>query len=290
MQLHSIFKPGGFVDCGFVAISSTSALCRRINCGTMAIILTVPYQSWRVQIVLFCFLLQLSSFGWTYCVIIGIYKDTCQRVSELLTLPLWWILKRFPCCVQWLHDKLLLGPAFGLMFGGTSGAVLVIWLTPMTMVIPIDYGVFVVSLQVRTSLWFVVTVAMSGIMVNVLAFQCCRVMSCPEIMRNMCAPYVFNLPMISLFSGLFQTFPRPLFSGACALVLSFVMLLLSSIYIIWWNFTLEAKLIPGPFWLLREGFCYGTCLSLSSICWLLEPGIYCTKGMLCFCCLDSPEA
>ena len=40
----------------------------------------------------------------------------------------------------------------------------------------------------------------------------------------MCVPYAFNLPMISLFSGLFQTNPLLLFSGTPALVLSFVTL------------------------------------------------------------------
>ena len=134
----------------------------------------------------------VRSFGWTHCVIIEIYKDTCWRVLGPSTRFLWWTLKRFLCCVQWLSGELLSGLAFGLMFGGTSGAVLVIWLTPMMMVIPIDYGAFVIGLQVRTSLWFIVTVAMSGIMVNVLAFQFCGVISRPETMRNMCAPYVFN--------------------------------------------------------------------------------------------------
>ena len=55
--------------------------------------------------------------------------------------------------------------------GGSSIASWVTWLTLMMTMIPIDGGVLVASLQVRTSLWFVVTVAMSGIIVNVLAFQ-----------------------------------------------------------------------------------------------------------------------
>ena len=42
----------------------------------------------------------------------------------------------------------------------------------------------------------------------------------------MCVSYAYNLPMISLFSGLFQTNPLLLFSGAPALVLSFVTLYL----------------------------------------------------------------
>ena len=39
-------------------------------------------------------------------------------------------------------------------------------------------------------------------------------------------PYAFNCPMISFFSGLFQTNPLLLFSGAPSLVLSFVTLYL----------------------------------------------------------------
>ena len=107
--------------------------------------------------------------------------------------------------------------------GGSSGALWVPWLTT-TMMIPIDCGAFVASLQVRTSLWFVTTAAMSGIMVNVLVFQFNRKMLFLETMKNMCVLYAFNLPMISLFIGVFLTNPLLLFSGTPALVLSFVTL------------------------------------------------------------------
>ena len=39
------------------------------------------------------------------------------------------------------------------------------------------------------------------------AFQLHREMSCTETMRSMCVTYAFNLPMISLLSGLFQIIP-----------------------------------------------------------------------------------
>ena len=80
------------------------------------------------------------------------------------------------------------------------------------MMIPIDCGAFVAGLQVRTSLLFATTAAMSGIMMNVLAFQFHRKMLFLETMKNMCVLYAFNLPMISLFIGLFQTNPLLLFS------------------------------------------------------------------------------
>ena len=67
---------------------------------------------------------------------------------------------------------------------------------------------------------------MSSIMMNVLEFHFHRKMLCLETMKHMCVPYAYNLPMISLFSGLFQTNPQLLFSGAPALVLSFVTLYL----------------------------------------------------------------
>ena len=64
--------------------------------------------------------------------------------------------------------------------------------------------------------------AKSDIMVNVLALQFLRKILCLETMKSMCDPYAYNLPMISLFSGLFQTNPLLLFNEAPVLVLSFV--------------------------------------------------------------------
>ena len=55
--------------------------------------------------------------------------------------------------------------------------------------------------------------------------------------ENMCALYAFNLPMISLFGGLFQSIPLLLFSGNPALVLNFVTLHL--MYMM--NCTMETK-------------------------------------------------
>ena len=85
----------------------------------------------------------------------------------------------------------------------------------------------VAGLQVRKSLWFVTTAATSGIMVNVLAFQFHRdMLHMSRDNEKYCVPYAFILPMISLFSGVFQTNRLLLFSGAPALVLSIVTLYL----------------------------------------------------------------
>ena len=148
-----------------------------------------------------------------------------------------------------------------------------------------DYGAFVIDQQVRISLWFVVTFAMSGIMVNVLAFQLRGVMSCPETMRNMCVPYVCL--MISLFSGLFQIFPWPLFSGAHACSGPDA---ISSIYdeIVHWKQNLFQ--VPsgsfGKAFVMELARLYQTYADCSS----LESTAYCIKGILCSCCLNSPEA
>ena len=225
----------------------------------------------------------VRSFGWTHCVIIEIYKDTCWRVLGPSTRFLWWTLKRFLCCVQWLKWR----AAFRTRFWTHVWRYL--WCCAGDMTDADDDGD-------PNWLWCVCH-RPAGEDKFMIYCDCCHEWYHGECIgisvlwgditsrdnEEYVCPLCLQLPVISLFSGLFQTFSRPLFSGAHALVLSFVMLYLL-------NCTLEAKLIPGPFWLLRKGFCYGTCSSLSSIRWPLEPGIYCTKGMLCSCCLDSPEA
>ena len=92
--------------------------------------------------------------------------------------------------------------------------------------------------------------------------------------------------MISLFNGLFLTFPLPLFSGAHALVRSFVTLYL--LYMMKLYTGSEIYFRSLQFWLIWEGFCYGARSPLSSICRSFQPaaGICCTKGMLCSCCLN----
>ena len=139
-------------DCGFVVASSTSALCRWINCGTVAIIFNGTLSGLTSASRLFCFcsnslvlLVDLQCNNWNLQRYLPVLLKASytplvvdfEAVSVLFTAII------VACCFQ--------DPLFRLVFRATFSAVLVIWLTPM-MMIPIDYGAFVVGLQVRTSL------------------------------------------------------------------------------------------------------------------------------------------
>ena len=141
---------------------------------------------------LFFFLYFLDAqFEYNYCVIFWIYKGQyLQEHLWALHMPPWWILKWFPCCVQWLLACYFLVPPY------SCWRFLWCFMGNMADVDgndnPINCGVFVTSLQVKTSLWFGLTAAMSSIVVNVLGFQFHREMSCQETMNMYLLPSIFQ--------------------------------------------------------------------------------------------------